>query len=136
MRARSALRPERLGVAEMAVGDRLPRRLEHRLRRPRPRLADLHVDDARARLLAVGGRAHDVHDDEWLDFAARRGARPADHNPISLAKVLLSPNLPAMSAPWQWVALTRPRGLPNVFGPRQKQPDIEAGKDDATGSGP
>ena len=70
---------QRLGVAEMAVGDRGPGGFQHRFRRPRPRLADLHVDDALARMLAVGGRAHDVHDDEGLDIAAARGMRPEAH---------------------------------------------------------
>ena len=118
---------QRLGVAEMAVGDRGPGGFQHRFRRPRPRLADFHVDDALARLLAVGGRAHDVHDDEGLNIAAARGMRPEAHRcslPCPSANVLLPPNLPAMPLPRQSVTLTRPPGLPNVFALRQEQPDI------------
>ncbi len=121
-------RPERpraqsLGVAEVPLRDRRADRRQHGFRRPRPRLADFHVDDARPGVLAVGGGAHDVHDDEGLDLAAPRGVWPAAHASASPphANVLLPPNFPAMAMPWQRVALTRPRGLPNVSEPRQEQ---------------
>ena len=60
---------EGLGVGKAAVIEGGPRRGEHRPRRRRTRLADLHVNDALARRLAVDRGAHHLHDQEGLDRA-------------------------------------------------------------------